>query len=62
MSKKHDLAEGYIKAILSFINGREASVADQAIVERIAKETAPDNYPALNIIVKLLTSEALTAY
>lgn len=62
LTKKHDLARGFVKALLSFTNGREANLADEAIVDSIVKQTASGNYPVRTIIEKVLRSEVMVRY
>ena len=62
LSKKDDLAKGYIKALLSYVNGREANLTDEAIVEDIMKNTKESNYPARSIIEEILKSDIMFTY
>ncbi len=62
LSKKRDLAKGYIMALLSYTNGREAGLTDAAIVDKIIKETSSNNYPARTIIEKVANSEVMLRF
>lgn len=62
MTKKMDLAKGFVKALLAYTNGREASLADTAIVDRIVKQTVANDFPARTIIEKVMASKVMTGY
>lgn len=62
LTQKNDLANGFIKALLSYANGREANITDQAIVKRIAQQTAAQNHPTRTIIEQLLSSSVMLSY
>jgi len=62
LSQEDQLARGVVQALLSFTNGRDSNVADDAIVDRIMQKTAAQNYPARRIIREVVLSDAMTTY
>gem|GEM_PF-3379346 len=62
MERKHLLGRGYIKALLSCINGRKADYTDSDTVNNILEEFAEDNYPVRSILEKVMLSEVLTDF
>lgn len=62
MTKKHDLARGYIKALLTYSNGREANFSDEVIVDEILSRTTAENYPARSIIEEVVRSRMMVSY
>lgn len=62
ISKKHDMAEGYIMALLSYTNGRNAGLTDATIVKELAKKTANTNYPARTIIETIANSDVMLRF
>ena len=59
MSRKQDLGRAYVEALISYTNGRKASLSDAAIVDQIIAETEQDNFPARDIIKKLMLSDMM---
>ncbi len=61
-SNDSDLAEAYIQALLSMANGRKSGVADEAIVQDIVKNAKKADFPALSILIALLSSDAFKTH
>jgi len=62
MTKKHDLTKGFIKALLAFTGGREASFADESIADSISTKVSKNNYLTRDIIEEVMSSKAITRY
>jgi len=62
MSKRHDLARGYIKALLTYINGREANFSDEVLIDKFARQAAPGNYQIRSIILDIVKSDIMLTY
>ena len=58
LAKDDKVAEAYIEALLSMANGRKAGVADQAIVENIVQTASKVDFPARDILIALMESDA----
>ena len=61
-SKDSDLAEAFVQALLSMANGRKSGVADEAIVQDIVKNAKKADFPALSILIALLSSDAFKTH
>lgn len=61
MTKRHDLAKGFLKALLTYANGRQANLTDHAIIDEIIEETHEENYPVGTIIKKVMLSDIMIA-
>ncbi|MDP4624797.1 MAG: DUF1592 domain-containing protein [Akkermansiaceae bacterium] len=62
LTKKDNLARGFVKALLSFTNGRESNLTDEAIVDSIVEQAAAGDYPVRTIIENVLRSEVMIRY
>ncbi|MEP2776264.1 MAG: DUF1592 domain-containing protein [Luteolibacter sp.] len=62
LTKKDDLARAFVKALLSFTNGRESNLTDAAIVDRIVEQAEVEDYPVRTIIENVLRSEVMVRY
>ena len=62
MNKEGDLAEAFVQALLTMSNGRQAGVADQAIVKNILERAKKVDYPAQSILIAVLQSDAFTTH
>jgi len=62
MARRSGLGKGYVEAIISYCNGRKASLADASLVEEIIKETESKNFPAREIIEKVMLSDMIISH
>ena len=59
LSNEKSLAESFVKALLSYANGRTSGAADEAIVKKIVNQASEYDYPTFSIIKAVLYSDSL---
>lgn len=62
MERKDDLGRGYIKALVSYVNGRETDLTDAAVIEELMSQSSSNNYPVRDILESLMLSDMMTSF